>query len=322
MPITTQKRKPLYRRVREIPLRLQERDAEIIRQVFKHRFLTSEHIAALAGGSHQGVLRRLQKLFHAGYLDRPPEQIRPYKSGSDPMVYGLGNRGADLLLEKFDIPRSKVDWTSKNRETKIRFLDHTIQTAHFMVCFELACRGNPDAEFIGPEVILSRMPEQLRKKENPWSWKVTAKIDVQGEKRMHTMGMVPDKVLGLRFFNREPNRNRLFFFLEADRSTMPVKSANIFRSSFYKKMLGYFHSWEQELFEKSFPFKRARVLTVTKSEERIESMVATGRELDPKGRGLRMFLFVPEKQLSLKEPRKIFEKIWTDGRGEKVGLID
>jgi hypothetical protein len=322
MVTTKQERKPRYRRVKEIPLRLQERDAEIIKEVFKHRFLTSAHISALVGGSQQGILRRLHKLYHAGYLDRPPEQIRPYKSGSDPMAYGLGNKGADLLAEKFNISRTKVDWTSKNREVRIVFLEHALQVSHFMVCLELACRTNKDVELISPGAIWEKMPEASKKKPNPWGWKVNAKIDHQGEKRVLSFGMVPDKVLGLYFPQEAPGRQRAYFFLEADRSTMPIKSANIFRTSFYKKLLGYWQSWHQELFEKHFPFKSARVLVVTRSKERIENMVAAGKELDPRRKGSRLFLFAWEKDLDLAQPEKLFDKIWIDGRGEAASVID
>ena len=121
-------------------LQLQERDAQIILQVYKHRFLTSEHIIALLSASAKPVLRRLSLLYHAGYLGRPKEQTRIYVKGSRPMVYSIGNKGADLLAQEFDIQRPKVDWTSKEREIKHPYLEHTLMVSHFMVCLELACR--------------------------------------------------------------------------------------------------------------------------------------------------------------------------------------
>lgn len=69
-------RLPRFKRATEIPpIRLTGRDREIIRQVHRHRFLRSSHIVALIGGSSQQVSRRLQRLFHHGYLDRPRSQI-------------------------------------------------------------------------------------------------------------------------------------------------------------------------------------------------------------------------------------------------------
>lgn len=78
-PIIKQQRKPRYRRVAgEVNFRLTKRDLEILKLVFEKCFLSSDCIWALVGGSRQGVLRRLTHLFRGGYLDRPPEQIRPF----------------------------------------------------------------------------------------------------------------------------------------------------------------------------------------------------------------------------------------------------
>jgi len=49
-------------------IELTDRDTRIIRQVNRHRFLRSPQIAMLVGGSAQQTLRRLQLLYHHGYL--------------------------------------------------------------------------------------------------------------------------------------------------------------------------------------------------------------------------------------------------------------
>jgi len=98
-------------------LRLQERDIQIIRLVYGFRFLDSDEIKAVIDGSGQVILRRLQRLFHHGFLDRPPAQQALYPlSGPQKMVYALGDRGADLLAEKFGVDRGKIKWGEKNRQ--------------------------------------------------------------------------------------------------------------------------------------------------------------------------------------------------------------
>lgn len=294
-------------------MRLQERDKEIIKLVYKHRFLSSVHLAALLPGSSQGLLRRLNLLFHAGYLNRPPEQIRPYRQGSDPMVYGLGNKGADLLAAEYGLPRSKVDWTSKNREVKKVYLEHTLMVANFMVCLEVACRQKGDIEIIGSEEIIARMP-QKPKAVNPFSWKVKIKQGGQGDKKDVAFNMVPDKVFGLHFKKDPPGQNRAYFFLEADRSTMPVKRDSLFKSSYYKKLVGYWASWKNNLYQEHFGFKSARVLTLTKSEERINNMIAVNKEVDDKRQGSKMFLFARADSFNLDHPEKILDRSWKDGK--------
>jgi hypothetical protein len=87
-------RLPRFKRDSAIaPFQLTERDYEIIRQVSRHRFLRSPQIVALAGGSPQQIVRRLQLLYHHGYLERPQAQLRYFRTGgSHHMAYGLGTR--------------------------------------------------------------------------------------------------------------------------------------------------------------------------------------------------------------------------------------
>src|SRR2546426_11640159 len=94
-----QKRLPRFRRAqKQENFILTRRDLDIMRNVESFRLLTSKHIQALSTGSDQGILRRLQKLYHAGYLDRitPP---RTYGEGSQKMIYAITNKGFRVLQE-------------------------------------------------------------------------------------------------------------------------------------------------------------------------------------------------------------------------------
>src|ERR1700733_2970564 len=93
-------RKPRFRRVDIPSFALTERDIEIIKLVARHRFMRSTHILDLLDGlSRQGALRLLERLFHGGYLTRPPAQVEWYRAGggSRPLVYSVGNAGINLL---------------------------------------------------------------------------------------------------------------------------------------------------------------------------------------------------------------------------------
>src|ERR1700761_3631892 len=56
-------------------MRLTERDKAIIAAVSRYRFLTTSLILSLVPGSRQNITRRLQRLYHAGFLDRPSAQL-------------------------------------------------------------------------------------------------------------------------------------------------------------------------------------------------------------------------------------------------------
>src|SRR4051794_12089693 len=98
-------RRPRFDRAPMRRMVLTPRDLEILRAVYRHRLLRSTHLMALSGGSPQATLRRLQLLFHHGYLDRPPMQLDWYARGSEPMVYALGNRGAEVLETDGEVRR-------------------------------------------------------------------------------------------------------------------------------------------------------------------------------------------------------------------------
>ena len=98
------------------------RDAGILRTVNRPRFFRSHLLADLVGGSRQQVLRRLQRLYHHGCLERPAGQIDYYQSpGSRSIAYGLASRGAAHLRRVDDTPFSRLDWTSRNRSVKRLF---------------------------------------------------------------------------------------------------------------------------------------------------------------------------------------------------------
>jgi len=314
MIIEKQKRRKRFERDNSVSLILTGRDKKIIKWVFEHRFLTSEQIIALAGGNRQVILRRLYLLFHAGFLDRPRAQQTVFGNNSA-MVYGIGNKGADFLAQELDLPLASIDWASKNREVKsIFFLEHTLMVAQFLTVMRLACRQVKGIEFIEPEKIIARRPILAAEKNNPLSWRVEGKA--KGKK--FSFFIVPDSGFGL-----QSNKvGETYYFLETDRSSMPVKRHNFMKSSIYKKMFGYINSWNQKLFTKNFGFKKVRILITAISDKRIASMIKLNQQLDPKGKGYGLFLFARDKDLNLENPNNVFDKKWINGRGETVSIID
>jgi len=166
------------------PMQLGARDCQIIRLVHRHRFLRSDQIVTLVGGSQQQILRRLQLLFHHGY---------------------------------------------------------------------------PDAA---------------------------------GQSQ------------------------RVYFFLEADRGTMPVKRQTLSQTSFNRKLLAYEATWTQDIHRRHLGINRFRVLTVTTSAARVKSLVEACSEL---ARGHGLFLFTDKSVLS----GDLFAHLWQSGKhGETGGLLN
>ena len=121
------------------------RDIDIIRSVFSLRFLSSEQITAITGGSRQGISRRLNLLFHNGWLDRPKLQLllptRKLGKTNRPLLYALGNKGAEFLSAEMGQPINSIKWTNKNnRLSDGFFMEHSLLIAEIMVAIQLACR--------------------------------------------------------------------------------------------------------------------------------------------------------------------------------------
>ena len=237
------------------------RDTEILRMVNRHRFLRSHQIGDLVGGSRQQVLRRLQSLYHHGYIERPACQIDYYqRGGSRSIAYGLASRGAAHLRRVDDTPFSRLDWTSRNRSVKRLFLEHALIVSDIMVALEIACRQRGDVRLLIEHEI--PLPAATRNQRAPFQWTVTG----SGKEKL---GVIPDRVFALEFGDKG---ERILCFLEADRGTMPVARAKHDASSIARKLHAYALTWKAGIHRSRFGTSRLRVLTVTTSESRCENI--------------------------------------------------
>ena len=259
---------------------LTPRDREILRQVHRHRFLRSSHLTSLVGGSRQHVLRRLQLLYHHGYLERPRAQIDYFhRGGSRAIAYGLGNKGAAQLKCELSLPFYRLDRGGKNGSTGRLFLEHALLISDIMVSLELACRRHGQVRLLTADEL--PLPETTRHHREPFQWRVLVGNRLK-------LGVIPDQVFGLEFTGSGTKPVRVFYFLEADRATMPVMRQSLSQSSFHRKLLAYEVTWAQNLHFSRLGIHRFRVLTVTSSPERVQTMVEACRKLE-KGQGLFLF---------------------------------
>lgn len=180
--------------------------------------------------------------------------------------------------------RDGIRWDTKNRNLSRVFLHHTLAVAEVMVAFETACRSREGVQLIRPEEILAEAPALTRRLRLPCRWRV----DVREGEKLHRLGVEPDPVFGLRFADAPEGRQVAYFFLEADRGTMPVARKGLGQTFFRRKLLSYQETWRQGLHRTHLGIPNFRVLTVTTSAERMHHLVAACRSL---GSGAGLFLF-------------------------------
>jgi len=252
------------------PIRLTERDREILLALHRYRFLTTDHLMTLTGTiSRWGMNARLRLLYDHKYVDRPKAQYAIFAyADKRPIVYALGNQGASLLSTRYGLKMpAKVYWTEKNRRVRERHIEHTLGISDFMIGVEMMCRERDHLEFIDPQTIINNSPAQTQRTKYPFRWKTT--IEHNGERQK--ISLVPDYVFGLRELSSGQEK---YYFVEIDNGTMPVKRRDNRQTSYLRKVLSYADTFENKIAQNRFEISGFQVLTVTTSSKRIESIQA------------------------------------------------
>jgi hypothetical protein len=181
-------RLPRFERVsRAMPIKLMERDHQIIRLIYRHRFLRSHQIIALIGGSQQQIVRRLQLLYHHGYLERPRAQLQYYeRGGSRSIAYGLGDKGGAWLRQEHGLAVRPDSWGEKNHVIGRVYLEHALRVSDVMVSLEIACRKRGDIRLLYEDQLGLPVEKQ------PFKWQVKMQNGVR-------LGVVPDRLFALEY---------------------------------------------------------------------------------------------------------------------------
>ncbi len=294
------------------PLRITDRDIAILRVIGQFRFLSSQQVQRIVGGSERGVRNRLRNLFSHGYLDRPAHQRAELAAFlNPPLVYGLGKNGARLLANLGSPLDHRLDWTTKNTRATSPFLAHTIEVAETMMAFTSACHGDAAPGLVDHHELLPFMPEQTSDAHDPFSLRVRFRHRSQDV----AVAVVPDRLFALHF----SDGRQFNFALELDRGTMDIDAKRLVgKSSFRRKLLGYFHAWRDKRHSAVWGFKSFRVLTVTTSEVRIDNMLATQRDVArecPPG----LFLYSTLERLA---HHGALGPAWVTMKSDTVSLLD
>ena len=302
------------------PFQLTERDIEIISHVAKNRFLNSDHIRRLVGGSPKNITTRLKALFEHGYLDRPECQYDTYRpgGGSSYIAYALADRGARFLSEtEADRVRSTrlacrpVCWTHKNKSVGRPFLEHALAIADFAVGLKQSVAQNNSVELIEGNELVARLPDETRAAKKPYRLNVPV---IHGGTRM-PIGVEPDYAFSLHI---KRAKRKAFFLVEIDRGTMPVERFDLKQTSILRKLLAYQTLWKSNVHNSHFGWRNFRVLFVTTSAERAENMI-TSMNAHALTKGTPLFLFTDKS--ALYEKGGLLAEPFLDGFGNEQFLL-
>src|SRR5207249_4177527 len=107
--------------------------------------------------------------------------------------------------------------------------------------------------------ILGDAPEETRRAQRPYQWPVALRWK-SSDLVLHP---TPDRIFGIRDLERREGANRKFFFLEADRGTMPTARKDLTKTSMLRKIIGYGETYRRDLHTKRYALPNVRVITVT-----------------------------------------------------------
>ena len=288
-----------------IPTRivLQPRDLEILRVVFRHRFVRPEHVQVLLGAESLATIkRRMRQLWENRYLARP-RAPRPTRVLTEEMIYSLAKAGAVLLergAAKYGISGdpalriAKLDWDeTPDKQPGWLFVDHQLLVVEVMMSLELAAtRSGLRLDWKGHHY---RKEDILRFR------------DAEGIQHR-----IPDAHFSLVV----PGRGGIHHYLEADRGHVSLKRMQ-------ERYELYFEWWKRRRREAAntrLPFVNFRVITVATDATHRDALrrVAShiGRDRDHSN-AWRALLFAHSGDFDLEHPDRILEPIFSYADSEE-----
>jgi hypothetical protein len=204
-------------------------------------------------------------------------------------IYTLGRAAAPALVEQGIASKELIDFRLRHHELKELFLKHALMIVEIHAALELAARNSPI------KLVAWKEGQELHDSIN---------VSERGQQRR--LPVRPDGFFTLQDTNRPPDKNRLHFMLEADRSTTT-------QSRFKDKIVAYWNYLQSGKQEGKYGIKHFRVVTVTLTNERAANLAQMAVEVTPP-QLRKFFLFTSCKQFSLGNPTPILSDIFTTPR--------
>ena len=282
---------PAHRRVECPPgLRMTGRDRDVLVAVHRMRALTSHQIEALLFPSHSAdtrslksaCQRRLQKLYHHGYLNRI---IQPLilGEGREAFAYVLDARGANELANHLGEDRAEIGWTPKQSRFGPLFLEHLLAVNDVRVVVELLVKRQSwnsvewrDEQALRVEPYLSGLPYQIRR-----------------DRRTY---IIPDGYFQVRPGEEGPAAH---FFLEVDQGTMSNRR-------WADKIAAYRQFRDSGHSKQYFGTSNFRVLALASTGRRLGNLLKVTEEVDKRG----YYWFAEQAEVNVWQPQRWLDPIW------------
>ena len=272
---TRNRRKP-----RQKSLTLKPRDLLIFQQLHEHGDLPTPYLYAYTqhlGKDYTGLVKRLNVLFHAGYLDFPPAQRETENANSNHFVHSINAKSESVLFD-YDLLADHVVRPSGPWK-------HQCMIACLTASIELATQST-SIHFIPAHEILQKTDNGLR---------ATISIKHPATKEITRHDLVPDGLFGLEY-QTSTGKKYLSFLIEADRGTERLNSDRTDLKTFKRNVLQYHEFIGRGIYKNHFGLKCGMmVLTVTTKPSIMKNMVQVTESVSTSGKNsFMLFQTVPE----------------------------
>lgn len=242
-----------------------ESDVAILNDAFQLRVATIALLADLAGRSYKNTHKRIQKLAERRYLTCLTK--RP-----DKHLYAIGSESVPILIDRGYAKQDLADKRLRHYELKELGLRHFLHVAAVHARMIQITRPGPI--------------ELAFWQEGPELWDHAV---VDGR----VVPVRPDALFTLHHRGRPEGKNKVHFFLEADRGTMSHKRME-------QKIRAYLAYHQQQRYALKYPrLETFWVATVTETRRRATELQDDLHQLLPTSKSRRAYLFLAIEDLTL-----------------------
>ncbi len=280
---------PSYKRSQTPPpIRLTQRDKDILVAIQEYRLLSAHQIEALlfssekTHGKRTVCQRRLQLLFHHGFIDRLASPV-VLGEGRFPYVYVLDEPGASLVASQTGVDRAGLGWKPQDKKLGVSFVQHSLAVNDVRLVFNLLAQADhfTVAEWIG----------EADFRTTAYAQRVPSRM--QGAR---TIRIYPDGYCAIQLPEKAQAAH---FFLEVDQGTMS-------NQRWQDKMKAYDQFRHMGRSLQLYGTQHFRVLAIASSHQRLQNLKKATEKV---GRD-QHFWFTTQDKVDIWHPQMLLEPIW------------
>lgn len=248
---------------------------------------------AIRGGK-EGTLRAAQremKEMRDEGIIRVVAQWMRRGEGTQPYIYALTKKGAEIVSQEFEIEQSAIRWKINSAEDDYRFIEHLLATNDLWVAVTRS------AEKCGVQLEQWIHERQLRRRNEREYVEIVEEDPETTTSKAERVAVIFDS-----FFILKDRRGRGYFPVEIDRSTLTVFSHRSKRT-WHTKIKAFKAYYESGAYERRYGTRAFLYLTVTTNLKRLLHLKETTEAVVPNSD---QFWFATFDSIVSKQPIKSF----------------